>query len=75
MRSCKERGEENEIKKPFVLLRLSYCLVVKFCMPLLPDCISQCVLQADQPIVGVHVRHMSNDYMNICAVFMLNSEY
>ena len=41
----------------------------------LPGCISQCVLQADQPIVGVHVRHMSNDYMNVCAVFMLNSEY
>ena len=62
-------------KKPCVLLRLSYCLAGKLCMLPLSGCISQFVLQADQPIVGVHVRHMSNDYMNICAVFMLNSEY
>ena len=62
-------------KKPFVLLRLCYCLAGKLCMLPLSGCISQFVLQADQPIVGVHVRHMSNDYMNICAVFMLNSEY
>ena len=33
--------------------------------------ISQFVLQADHHAVGLHVRHMSKDYMNICAVFML----
>ena len=44
-------------KKPFVLLRLSYCLAGKLCMLSLSGCISQCVLQADQPIVDVHVRH------------------
>ena len=33
--------------------------------------ISQFVLQADHHAVGLHVRHMSKDYINICAVFML----
>ena len=58
-------------KKPFVLLRLSYCLAGKFCMLPLTGGISQFVLQADHHAVGLHVRHMSKDYMNICAVFML----
>ena len=41
-------------------------------MPPLPGCISRLVLQADHPVVGLHVRHMSNNNMNICAIFWLN---
>ena len=44
-------------------------------MPPLPGCISRFVLQADHPVVGLHVRHMSNNNMNICAIFMLKPEY
>ena len=33
--------------------------------------ISQFVSQADHHAVDLLVRHMSKDYMNICAVFML----
>ena len=63
-------------KRLFVLLRLSaYCFAGKSCMPPWPGCISQLVLQADHPVVGLHVRHMSNNNMNICAIFMLKPEY
>ena len=74
--AAKKEVNKMILKKPFVLLRLlAYSLAGNFWMPRLPGCISWFVLQADHPVVSLLVRHMSNNNMNICAIFMLKPEY